>query len=568
MSTIGVIKPLRWDRDFTIVPNEFGRDHAVSPLAKSMILDIQGRPEDWQTTVPGIMSITGWGRDKARAAIVDGEDAGYIYKHTARDAKKRIVGVEYIVSACKKSLRGYVVEQGWEASEYLETGISAAQAKQRKKDLAPETPGPSFSGTDSADLGPGSPRPGVSGPITNKEGKRLSAEPAAAPSQITNTEQAADSHNAQAREVKVKTVPVPVQEKAPPRRRIASNLFEAAAPADRPGPGRERQTRYTPEFEAFWKAVPKAATSEKRKAAQAWSLIPAEDRVDIADILPAYRDAIATAGAAQKPPRSLEDQLNFEPRTWRWLDSAGFETFFDQLPAIRAERVPGFPPEVKRSSLVSALKHWHRDKNARAWAVGGYHSAYGPPPGEDGCRIPANLVDLASRQYERERRETWLRTLQMRMVDDSLPEFAKRIFLSTGLNRNFLRETMGPLPDEPGCLYPPELLEAIECFRQKHEDKERAEQLAKEEQAAAEQREIERFRAETGIEFRPESDSAKLVNFDVATQLFPGVSAAVLAKAVERTGRLQLYSSEDFLQYARQFVNEMLQEPAFTGASA
>lgn len=113
----GVVKSLRWDKNYTIVPNEFAQDHSISAFTRSVILDIASRDSAWETTVGAIMHNFSVGRDKARSILSEGQRAGYIYVHKTRNRKTQIDCVTYHISTSKESLKEFVLCKGWENEE-------------------------------------------------------------------------------------------------------------------------------------------------------------------------------------------------------------------------------------------------------------------------------------------------------------------------------------------------------------------------------------------------------------------------------------------------------------------
>lgn len=160
----GVIKPVNWGLNFVIVPREFAQDMTISPFTKAVVLDVQSRSEDWETNPSTIMHNYDVGRDKARSVLREGMRAGYVYAHRTRSAREYIEPVTYHFSTCKRTLKEFVVANGWETEESYSIqgmkmqaldGDEKAQTTKSWKyiDKGPVRPGPE-------NPGPGVPRPG------------------------------------------------------------------------------------------------------------------------------------------------------------------------------------------------------------------------------------------------------------------------------------------------------------------------------------------------------------------------------------------------------------------------
>jgi hypothetical protein len=105
-----VVKPLRWDTGFMIVPNEFARDRSISDFTRTVILDVCSHNEEWKTNVATIMHNFKVGRDKAKSVLIEGQKAGYVHSHTIRAANGRMQETVYIFSTSKAELAKFVQE--------------------------------------------------------------------------------------------------------------------------------------------------------------------------------------------------------------------------------------------------------------------------------------------------------------------------------------------------------------------------------------------------------------------------------------------------------------------------
>ena len=121
----GVIKPVNWGENFVIVPRAFAQDMTISPFTKAVLLDVQSHSEDWETNVGSIMHNYDVGRDKARSVLTEGQRAGYVYMHQNRNLKVQIDTVTYHFSTCRRTLKEFVIGNGWETEESYALKIQA-----------------------------------------------------------------------------------------------------------------------------------------------------------------------------------------------------------------------------------------------------------------------------------------------------------------------------------------------------------------------------------------------------------------------------------------------------------
>ena len=141
----GVIKPVNWGLNFVIVTREFAQDMTISPFTKAVLLDVQSPSENWETNSSTIMHNYKVGRNKARSVLSEGMRAGYVYAHHSRDARERILPITYHFSTCRRTLREFVVGNGWETEEsYLES--MKKQALEGEEGPGTEKQGPGFPG--------------------------------------------------------------------------------------------------------------------------------------------------------------------------------------------------------------------------------------------------------------------------------------------------------------------------------------------------------------------------------------------------------------------------------------
>ena len=67
-------------QNYTIMSNYHLRDKSISLKAKGLLSQMLSLPEDWDYTLTGLAKINQEGKDAIRAAVVELERAGYIYR--------------------------------------------------------------------------------------------------------------------------------------------------------------------------------------------------------------------------------------------------------------------------------------------------------------------------------------------------------------------------------------------------------------------------------------------------------------------------------------------------------
>jgi hypothetical protein len=108
-----------------------------------VLLEVQSRSENWETNSSTIMHNYKVGRNKARSVLSEGMRAGYVYAHHGRDVRERILPITYHFSTCRRSLREFVVGNGWETEESYALKF---QALGEGESPGPEKQGPGFPG--------------------------------------------------------------------------------------------------------------------------------------------------------------------------------------------------------------------------------------------------------------------------------------------------------------------------------------------------------------------------------------------------------------------------------------
>ena len=85
------------NNNYTVMSNYHLRDKHLSLKAKGLLSQILSLPEDWDYTLAGLAQINAEGKDAIRAAIVELEKAGYVYRHQTTDKNGKFSANEYII---------------------------------------------------------------------------------------------------------------------------------------------------------------------------------------------------------------------------------------------------------------------------------------------------------------------------------------------------------------------------------------------------------------------------------------------------------------------------------------
>lgn len=84
-------------QNYTIMSNYHLRDKSISLKAKGLLSQMLSLPEDWDYTLTGLAKINQEGKDAIRAAVVELERAGYIYRCQTVDQTGKFSSNEYII---------------------------------------------------------------------------------------------------------------------------------------------------------------------------------------------------------------------------------------------------------------------------------------------------------------------------------------------------------------------------------------------------------------------------------------------------------------------------------------
>lgn len=97
------IKCVPGKEGYGIIPNSFSQDRSISLTTKAVLLDSFSRPENWETSVSGLMSVNGICRNVARKVLKEAEEFGYLFRVETR-INGRFSGYDIFISPDKKSI--------------------------------------------------------------------------------------------------------------------------------------------------------------------------------------------------------------------------------------------------------------------------------------------------------------------------------------------------------------------------------------------------------------------------------------------------------------------------------
>ena len=72
-------------QNYTVMSNYHLRDKRLSLKAKGLLSQMLSLPEDWDYTLTGLSLINAEGKDAIRAAVVELEQAGYVFRRQTTD---------------------------------------------------------------------------------------------------------------------------------------------------------------------------------------------------------------------------------------------------------------------------------------------------------------------------------------------------------------------------------------------------------------------------------------------------------------------------------------------------
>lgn len=92
--------------NYTVMSNYHLRDKRLSLKAKGLLSQMLSLPEDWDYTLLGLARINAEGKDAIRAAVVELEKAGYVFRRQTTDKVGKFSANEYIIRESPVSQEG------------------------------------------------------------------------------------------------------------------------------------------------------------------------------------------------------------------------------------------------------------------------------------------------------------------------------------------------------------------------------------------------------------------------------------------------------------------------------
>lgn len=124
--------------NYTVMSNYHLRDRRLSLKAKGLLSQMLSLPEDWDYTLSGLARINAEGKDSIRAAVVELEQAGYVFRRQTTDKVGKFSVNEYIIRERPISQGGNSSAQpssGNPTAAFSSTGSTATEkATQIKKE--------------------------------------------------------------------------------------------------------------------------------------------------------------------------------------------------------------------------------------------------------------------------------------------------------------------------------------------------------------------------------------------------------------------------------------------------
>lgn len=84
-------------QQFTVLYNSMLRDRRLSLKAKGLFAIMASLPEDWQFSISGLATYTGYGKDVIRAALVELKKAGYLLQEQSHGESGRFASSVYVL---------------------------------------------------------------------------------------------------------------------------------------------------------------------------------------------------------------------------------------------------------------------------------------------------------------------------------------------------------------------------------------------------------------------------------------------------------------------------------------
>jgi hypothetical protein len=84
-------------QNYTVMSNHHLRNKTLTLKAKGLLSQMLSLPEEWDYTLAGLAAINRERIDAIRTAIWELERAGYVIRKQGRDAKGKMVAIEYVI---------------------------------------------------------------------------------------------------------------------------------------------------------------------------------------------------------------------------------------------------------------------------------------------------------------------------------------------------------------------------------------------------------------------------------------------------------------------------------------
>lgn len=83
--------------NYTIVPNHIWDDEYISFEAKSLLVYLLSRPNDWKVNTKHLQGVMGYGRNKVQRIVTTLVERGYMERHTIKGKDGQFAGQELVV---------------------------------------------------------------------------------------------------------------------------------------------------------------------------------------------------------------------------------------------------------------------------------------------------------------------------------------------------------------------------------------------------------------------------------------------------------------------------------------
>ena len=134
--------------NYTVMSNYHLRDKRLSLKAKGLLSQMLSLPEDWDYTLAGLARINAEGKDAIRAAVVELEQTGYVFRRQTTDKVGKFSANEYIIrespvskegtSSAQPLLENPMTEEPSTASTAAGKPTQIKKERQRKENKLPD----------------------------------------------------------------------------------------------------------------------------------------------------------------------------------------------------------------------------------------------------------------------------------------------------------------------------------------------------------------------------------------------------------------------------------------------